>query len=408
LKKQGSFFYGYIVVIVSFLAMMVFLGLQASFGIFFKPIIDTLGWSRTATSGAFSISQIAGGIACIFIGGLNDKFGPRWTLALCGTLTVLGYFLMSQIQEIWQLDLYYGILIGVGVGVYVPVLSTVAKWFVKRRSMMSGIAFAGSGFGLVVLPPLINWMLSAYDWRLTFIVLTIIILVVSALAVLLLRAEPAKMGLKAYGADQAATEGKGKTTDSYTLKEAVRTGAFWLFCGVLFLYGFCFFSLQVHIAPYVTDRGLSSTQASTILAVIGGASIIGQVGIGSLGDRIGYKRTFWIGMVLILLSVITLILAQELWTFFLFAVLLGMAFGDCGTQESPITAWLFGLGSHGVLLGVFACSFTIGAAIGPLLFGYIYDRTGGYQPAFWIAAVLAAVGIVLMPFLKKGTLKGSQ
>ena len=117
MKAQPRFFYGYIIVMISFLVMMVVLGLQTSFGIFFKPIIDAMGWSRAVTSGAFSLSQVAGGVACIVIGGLNDRFGPRVAVTLCGMLSVLGYLLMSQIQAVWQLYLYYGILIGVGVGI---------------------------------------------------------------------------------------------------------------------------------------------------------------------------------------------------------------------------------------------------------------------------------------------------
>ena len=117
--QNNRFFYGYIIVIISFLVMMAILGLQTAFGIFFKPIIEIQGWSRAITSGAFSLSQIAGGVSCIVIGGLNDKYGPRISVALCGLLSVIGYLLIAQIHEIWQLYLYYGILIGVGVGVFV-------------------------------------------------------------------------------------------------------------------------------------------------------------------------------------------------------------------------------------------------------------------------------------------------
>jgi MFS family permease len=401
MQAQNRFFYGYLVVIVSFLVMMVFLGLQASFGIFFKPITDTLGWSRTVTSGAFSLSQVAGGFACIAIGGLNDRYGPRVTITLCGILSVLGYFLMSQIQEVWQLYLYYGILIGIGVGAYVPILSTVAKWFVKRRSMMSGIAFAGTGFGMLVLPPVINWLLSSYDWRLTFVVLTIIILIISILSAVLLKNDPGEVGQRAYGESSEKGKGPGLESKSFTFKEAMLTREFWIFCIVLFFYGFCFFSLQVHIAPYATDKGISSAEAAAIMAVIGGASIVGQLVFGSMGDRIGYKGAFWIGLVFIVLSILVVLLAKELWTFFLFAALLGIAFGNCSTQESPIAAWLFGLKSHGLILGFCAFCFTIGAAVGPLLFGYLFDNSGNYQLAFWIAGILALAAVILMPFLRK-------
>jgi MFS family permease len=399
--NKSRFFYGYIIVIISFFIMMVILGLQASFGIFFKPIIDALGWTRAVTSGAFSLSQIAGGISCIMIGGLNDRFGPRVSVTLCCIISVLGYLLISQIQAIWQLYLYYGILIGVGVGVFVPILSTIARWFFQRRSMMSGIAFAGTGFGILIFPPLVNWLLSAYGWHLTFIVLAIIIFVVSIFSAILLKSDPSKVGQVGYGENNAKVKGVNLGNKSFTLNEAILTKQFWLFCVALLGYGFCFFSLDVHIAPYATDVGISSTGAATILSILGGATIVGQIGMGSIGDKIGYKRAFLVGIVCIIVAIFTLMVARQLWVFYLSAIFLGLAFGNCSTQESPIAAWLFGLASHGIILGIFACSFTIGAAIGPLVLGYMYDVTGNYKYAFWIAAALAIATVILTAYIKQ-------
>ncbi len=401
MKPPTRFFYGYIIVIISFLVMMVILGLQTSFGIFFKPIIDTLGWNRTVTSGAFSLSQIAGGISCVVIGWLNDKYGPRISVTLVGILSVLGYLLMSQIQEVWQLYLYYGILIGAGVGVFAPIPSTVAKWFFQRRSIMTGIVFAGTGSGMLIFPPLVNRLLSAYDWQLTLIVLSIIIFIVSILSAVFFRTDPSKVGQVAYGANNAKSEGFESKSKSFTLKEAMLTKEFWLFCLALLCYGFCFFALQVHIAPYATDRGISAADAATIMAVIGGATIVGQIGLGSSGDKIGYKRAFLIGLFCIVVAILALMLARQVWVFYLAAIFLGLAFGNCSTQESPIAAWLFGLGSHGVILGFFAFAFTIGAAIGPLMFGYVFDNTGSYQLAFWIAGVFSIAAIVLTLILRQ-------
>ena len=380
--------------------MMVILGLQTSFGVFFKPIIDSLGWTRAITSGAFSLSQIAGGISCIIIGGLNDRFGPRVSVTLCCILSVLGYLLLSQIQSVWQLYLYYGILIGVGIGVFVPTLSTIAKWFFQRRSLMSGIAFAGTGFGVLIFPPFVNWLLSAYSWHFTFIVLAIIIFVVSIFSALLLKGDPGKVGQKAYGEDTAGANVVNTGNKSFTLKEAMQTRQFWLFCIALLGYGFCFFSLDVHIAPYAEDAGISSIGAATILSILGGATIVGQIGMGSIGDKIGYKRAFLVGIICIVVAIFILIVSRQLWAFYLSAIFLGLAFGNCSTQESPIAAWLFGLRSHGIILGICACSFTIGAAIGPWVLGYMFDVTGNYQYAFWIVGALAIVTVILTASIK--------
>jgi len=386
MPDKTRFFYGYTIVIISFIAMMLLLGLHTVFGIFVKPIIAELGWTRTVTSGAFSLSQLMFGLLGIVIGGLNDRFGPRVVMTLCGLLAGLGYLLMSQVQTVWQMYLLFGVMIGVGSSVYVPLLSTVARWFVRRRNMMTGIVFAGAGVGMLVLPLVIDRLISAFDWRLTFLILGAIILVVVVVTAQFLRCDPGQVGQVAYGRDGAVEASLHSETRAFSLKEAMLTRPFWLLCVTLVFYGFCFFSLQVHIVPYLTDRGISAASAAIILTTIGGATIIGQVGLGSTGDRIGSKRAFLTGIILIALAVFTLMLARELWTFYIFAILLGLAFG--------------GLASHGVILGVFAFTFTLGAAVGPLLFGYIFDVTGNYNLAFLVCAAIAVAAVILTVFLK--------
>jgi MFS family permease len=385
---------------------MAIIGLASSFGMYFKPIIEELGWSRAATSAAFSINMMVCGVSAILVGGLSDRFGPRVVLSLCGILSVVGYFLTSQMHAIWQFYLYFGVLAGVGSNVYVPSMSAVARWFVARRSLMSGIAFSGAGFGMLVLPPVINWFLNVFDWRLSLTILSLFILVISVIAALLLKRDPAAVGQTPYGANQIQVDHPQSAGVSLPFKSAVLTREFWLFFIAMICYGFCDFSLQIHIAPHVTDLGISSGGAAAILAVIGGATIVGQIGLGSVGDRFGNKRTFIIGLICITLALITVLLARELWAFLIFGAFLGLAFGNCSTQESSIVAWLFGLASHGIILGAFAFAFTIGAAVGPWLFGYIFDTTGSYQIAFYVAGTLSVVAIILTLFLKRTLARG--
>lgn len=401
MTDKPSFFYGYIVVIVSFFIMMLILGLHPSFGIFFKPIMEDMGWTRTVTSGAFSLSLVIGGSVGIFTGGLNDRFGPRVVITLCGLLSSVGYMLMSQVLTVWQLYLFYGLIIGAGSNVFVPLLSTIARWFVQRRSMMTGTVYAGAGVGMLIMPLLVNQLIATYGWRMACLVLGIIILVVVVSAAQFLRLNPSQVGQVAYGENHAVEGVSNWGTKLFSLKEALQTGQFWLFMSAMFSFGFCLYAIQVHIVPHVTDLGMSATSAAAILATIGGATVIGQTLLGSTGDKIGYKRAFLIGIILIAIAVFILMPARELWIFYLFAVIFGLAHGNCTTQESPIAAWLFGLASHGLILGLFAFSGTLGAAIGPVVSGYIFDMTGNYQLAFWVAAALAIIGIIATIFLKE-------
>jgi MFS family permease len=154
------------------------------------------------------------------------------------------------------------------------------------------------------------------------------------------------------------------------------------------------------MVPYATDLGISATSAAVILAIAGGMTIIGQTALGSTGDKIGNRQAFLIGIGLFLPVVVGLMLARELWMFYLIAVIFGLGFGDCTTQESPLIAWLFGLKSHGLIYGFFTLGFSIGAAIGPVIFGYIFDMTGNYQFAFLTCATLSIIAIILLIFLK--------
>ncbi len=115
-------------------------GLFIVFGIFFNPLLEEFGWTRAAISGAYSLSSIFQGVLGIAMGGLVDRFGPRIVVTVCGVFLGAGYLLMSQVNTVWQIYLFYGVIIGIGMsGLWVPLLSPINRWFVTRRSLMTGI-----------------------------------------------------------------------------------------------------------------------------------------------------------------------------------------------------------------------------------------------------------------------------
>jgi len=182
-KAEPRLYYGYIVVAAAFIIMAVTWGASVSYGVFFKPMLAEFGWTRAVTSGAFSLSMLMQGLLAIMMGRLNDRFGPRIVATICGVVMGLGYLLVSQVSAVWQLYLFYGVIIGVGMsGTLVPLLSTVVRWFTKRRSMMSGIVMMGQTTGALFGPAAANWLILTYDWRLSFLILGILVLVVIVLA----------------------------------------------------------------------------------------------------------------------------------------------------------------------------------------------------------------------------------
>ena len=143
----------------------------------------------------------------MYMGRLNDKLGPRLVMTICGIFLGLGVLLMSQVGGVWQLYLFYGVIIGIGMGgAFVALLSTVARWFVKRRGMMTGIVIAGVGLGQFIVPPIANWLISIYDWRMSYVILGSVVLVIGVLAAQFLRRDPAKMGLVPHGEQKAGEQ----------------------------------------------------------------------------------------------------------------------------------------------------------------------------------------------------------
>ena len=402
-------FYGYTVVVAAFCIMVASWGTGYAFGVFFKPVLTEFGWTRVMTSGAFSLSMVIQGLIGIVMGGLTDRLGPRIVLTLCGFLIGLGYVLMSQITAVWQLYLFYGVIIGGGMsGIIVPLVSTVARWFTLRRGLMTGIVVAGIGIGVLFGPPAANWLISTYDWRMSYLILSGVVLVVIVLAAQFLKRDPAKMRQRPYGENEGGRERLKLDIQGLSFREAVYTIQFWLVFAMFLCCGFCLFAVMIHIVPHVTDLGISAATAANILAAIGALSIVGKVVFGHVGDRIGSRQVFVIGFVLMSASLLWLISIKEVWMLYLFAVVFGLAYGSCYTSMPPLVTGLFGVRSLGLIFGVINTSLTTGCAIGPLVAGYIFDVTGSYQSAFLLSAIIAIVGLILTLVLRPVNLKQSE
>ena len=156
---ESNFYYGYIIIIISSLMMAIVWGTHFAFGVFFKEFVEEFGWTRAVTSVPFSLAFITSGLMSVFMGGLTDRIGPRKVIILSGFVLGLGFFLMSRVTNAWQLFLFYGVIIGIGLsGTFVPLASTGARWFFKRRNVMTGIIVSGSGLGQLLMPLLSGWV----------------------------------------------------------------------------------------------------------------------------------------------------------------------------------------------------------------------------------------------------------
>jgi len=399
-ERKHKFFYGYIVVGAGFGISLLIWGTYNSFGIFFKPLSLELGWTRAETSGAFSLAFLLFGFLSIVAGRISDKLGPRIVLITCGLFLGLGYLLMSQVSSIWQLYLFLGVMVGAGnSGADAPMLSTVARWFVKRRGVATGIAKAGAGVGILTVPLIANWLISSYGWRNAYAIIGIIALIGVISVALLFKRDPAQIGQLPDGATEVAERDSNINARQFSLREIISTRQFWILSAAWFLIVFCVQIVMAHIVPHVTDLGISATVAASILSTVGGASILGRIGMGGVSDRLGNKSTLIIALSLLVAALVLLQFAREAWMFYLFAILDGIAHGTFFTLISPLLAELFGLRSLGAALGVVIFGGTIGGAIGPVLAGHLFDITSSYQLAFLICLAFSVTAVILILFL---------
>ncbi len=308
---------------------------------------------------------------------------------------------MSQISAIWQSYLLYGVLVAIGVaGCWGPLLSTVARWFVKRSGLMSSIVISGMGFGTIIIPPVAVRLISSYGWRNAYIIIGIITLILILLPAQFLKHDPGQKGLSPYGANVAKQSSSVSEAKGFSFSKAIHTRQFWIACAIYFCYGFFLLTIIVHIAPHATELGISPINAANIIGIIGGLSIVGRVTIGYASDRIGIKPSLALAFILVSIVLLWLQLAKELWMLYLFAAVFGFGYGGTIAVQSPLVAELFGLSSHATILGIVICSGTGAGAIGSLLGGIVFDITGSYSLAFWVCAILTIIGLMLVLALK--------
>jgi MFS family permease len=390
-EVKPTFFYGYVIVATSLCMTIMLWGARFSFSVFFAPVLDEFGWSRATTAGGFSLSWPFTGLLSIAVGRLNDRWGPRIIMTVAGCLVGLGYLLMSTLSSVWQLYLFYGV-ISVGMSaVLVPTLSTVARWFVKMRALMTGIVLSSSGIALMVLQ---------YGWRTAYVIIGGMTIVVVVLFSQLLKKDPAQMGKVPYGFDGKSAPLSGAGVQGTFFREALHTRQVWLMCFIYFCSYFIYNVFVVHMVIYARGQGFSQAQAVSIIVFLGASGIAGRILGGVFADAFGNRQTMLLSALLMMLSLFWLQVAGDLWILILIAIAFGFSHGGLATMESPMVAHIFGMRSHGTILGlVFFCD-TVGGATGPFLAGYLFDVTRNYHVAFLLCAILGTANVAAVLLLR--------
>lgn len=396
----------YIIVAACCAIQAIGVGAFVTYGVFFSSLVEELQWSRAVISGGSSLALFLSGLFAILVGKLNDRYGPRLLMSGCALLYGIGFMLMSQVMTIWQLYLYYGVIFGLGLsGVDVIALTTTARWFQHNRGVMTGIVKVGTGAGQFSVPALAGLLIVGVGWRQAYVIIGGSAMLLLLLVAQFLQRDPETARIPNSDNSSFGLETKTPRNIGLTTGQAFRTPQLWLLCGMNFLLVFSLLIILVHIVPHAADLGVTTTKAASVLSMIGAVSMAGRFICGVSIDRIGSKSVM-LGCLLVLLVGLTwLQFAHSLIGLYLFATVYGLAHGGIFTAISPLVAEVFGLGSHGALLGIVIFSGTTGGAIGPVIAGHVFDITGSYDLIFLTLCILSLVALFLLVALRPASLQ---
>ncbi len=383
------------VVFAAFSIQGIIIGLMFGYGVFFKVLEDDLGWSRTLLSGGSSLAFLVMGLFAFAGGRLSDRHGPKWVLTATGLFTGLGYVLMSSMQSPWQLLLYFGLLIGLGLATHdVVTLSTVTSWYDRKRGLVTGIVKTGTACGQVLVPVLVTVLVASFGWRQSLFFLGMAAMLLLAGLAQMMSRKPLAAG---HAPDNPApiAGAEPQSLSGMTLQQARGTRTLW----TLAIMQFCFLpsliTVPVHMVAHATDLGMTTARAATVLSLIGGCSIAGRLLVGLLIDRVGARVAMFTCLFLLSLGLGLLqIIVNPAWLYLL-APLYGVAHGGLFTVVSPAVAEYFGMKAHGAIFGAIVFFGALSGAAGPLLAGMLFDRLKSYDVAFSILILLALTGMLL-------------
>jgi MFS family permease len=412
MRSRWPFFYGWVIVFVSFFILTTY-GIFFAYGVFFTPMVEEFGWSRAHTSFAFSLFMFVYSFAAIPMGCLFDRYGPRIPLYISTLLIGVGFSLCSYTTHLWQLWIFFGLIAGAGHGaVYVVPLSTVVRWFITKRGIAAGIVGSGIGAGISAVSPITERLIALYGWRTAFILLGTTYGLIHFIGATVLKKNPEDVGLTPYSTIEATNAPPPKAMTSMPLRgndltvwEALKTRSFWaLYLSILFAFASETLT-AVHVVLFAQDRGMSSTIAATSMTALGVGSMLGRIIMGGLSDQMGRKTTLGMSYLLQGMMMFCLLAAKNSAGLFIVMAIIGLSYGGWSTVFAPLTGEFFGLRHMGKIL---AAAFTCGAfsgVLGPFLGGYLFDVTGTYQWAFIIAGLICLAAFLLSflitPVMKK-------
>jgi MFS family permease len=397
--QQPRLHYAWVVVGITFLALLVAAGVRAAPGVLIKPLEAEFGWDRASISLAVAISILTFGLGGPVSGSLVDRFGPRRVI-LGGMLVVgVGLLPLLVLTELWQFHLFWGLAVGVGTGAVGNVLgATVAhRWFVRHRGMVIGLFGAASSAGQLAFLPAMMALTVSSGWRTAIGLVALASLAVLVPVLILMRDRPESVGLRALGDDgSAASAGQSADNRRTPLRQALRTTDFWLLAGSFFICGYTSNGLVgTHLIPHAIEHGFTEVAAASAVGLMGMMNVVGTLASGWLSDRYDNRKLLAAYYGFRSLSLAALPLILEFPQLLLFAIVYGLDWIATVPPTANLTAKRFGRASLGTLYGWIFFAHMLGAAIAAYIGGFFRGIVGDYHGVFISAALLGFVAVAL-------------
>jgi MFS family permease len=403
--RRLPFFYGWVIIAVTFVTMAIGVNARTSFSLFFPPIIDEFGWERGVTAGAFSFGFVVSAAIGPLIGRMMDRFGPRIVMELGVALMAGGLLLAPLTTQPWHLYVTIGVMVGIGsicLG-YSGQSLFLPNWFNRRRGLAIGFAFAGVGIGSITLLPWVQHMIEQTGWRTACTAMGLLVLIALAPINLLLRKRPEDIGLLPDG-DAAPTASSIKPVSNivdpawadidWTLRRALGTARFWwialgYFCGL-----YIWYAVQVHQTKYLLDIGFSPGVAVWALGAVSLLGIPGQIVLGHLSDRLG-RESIWaascLGFAICFAALIALAQTPSLILVYLMVLAQGVLGYGMTSIMGAVVVEIFQGKHYGSIFGTIMLAALAGGAAGPWVTGVLHDHTGNYTIAFAVGIAVSAL-----------------
>ena len=408
--RGGRPHYAWVVLGVTFVALLAAAGVRATPGVLFIPLEQEFGWSRSTIAVAVSVNILLYGLMGPFAGALMQRLGIRRTTLMALTLLALGVSLSTLVTRPWQLVLLWGVVVGIGSGMAALVLgATVAnRWFVQRRGLVMGLLTASAATGQLVFLPLLASIIQRHGWRPAVLTVAGAVALAAPLVALFLRERPRDLGLPPYGAATLdplpAATGNAARGAVMALAEGARSRDFWLLFATFFICGASTNGLiGTHLIPAAHDHGIPEVRAASLLALMGMFDLVGTTGAGWLSDRWSSRHllAWYYGLRGLSLFYLPFALAGHDTGLWVFAVWYGLDWIATVPPTLRLATDAFGPERAPVMFGWIGAGHQMGAALATYSAAWVRTTLGDYRTAFWASAGLCLVASALA--LRVGT-----